>query len=125
MFVERLMPTQEVIESRLDELWETVEAGFSDAHVRFQDAIRSGKFTEAMDRFGMEMAELEMFRGLMRHAHRNEDDLPAVLEHSENVILRGDWQPVSPCAMHRALHQAQSLARCKFVKRLREVLKDA
>jgi hypothetical protein len=61
---------------------------------------------------------------LVYYGYRNEDHLPGVLAHQEMCVLRGDWQPVSPCAMHRALHQAQSLARCKFVKRLREVLND-
>jgi hypothetical protein len=118
------MPTQEVITERFLHLQGQVDEAFKELFKRFQSTCEEEGAVVAMDRLGMEIAETECYAGLLYYGYRHLSDLPAVLEHSENVILRGDWQPVSPCSMHRALHQAQSLARCKFIKRLREVLND-
>jgi hypothetical protein len=115
------MPTQEVITDRLKALEAATSQSRADLETQFKACLSTA---QAMDRFGMELAETEFFGRLVHYALRNEDHLPGVLAHQEACVLRGDWQPVSPCAMHRALHQAQSLARCKFIKRLREVLND-
>jgi hypothetical protein len=117
------MPTQDVITNRLAILEGQTVAAYAELRDRFEDQFDTHPIA-AMDHLGMEVAETQYFLDLVRHAGRRLDDLPGILAHQEMCVLRGDWQPVSPCAMHRALHQAQSLARCKFVKRLREVLKD-
>jgi hypothetical protein len=113
------MPTSLQVEERLKGLEAATAKSRNDLDERFGDCA---SISEAMDRFGMELAETEFFGSLVGYALRHADDLTGILAHQEMCVLRGDWQPVSPCAMHRALHQAQSLARCKFIKRLREVL---
>jgi hypothetical protein len=116
------MPTQDVIKERLKALDTATTESRMDLEIRFKSCLSTA---QAMDRYGMELAETEHFGALVFHALGHPDNLPGILAHQEMCVLRGDWQPVSPCAMHRALHQAQSLARCKFIKRLREVLNDA
>jgi hypothetical protein len=109
------MPTQEVITERFLHLQGQVDEAFKELFKRFQSTCEEEGAVVAMDRLGMEIAETECYAGLLYYGYRHLSDLPAVLEHSENVILRGDWQRGGcPVPMHRALHQAQSLARLQI-----------
>lgn len=78
----------------------------------------------AMDRYGMELIETQEFVGLVGYCCTHVELLPAILEHSERILLRGDWQPRSACSMHNCLNQMKCLARCKLIKRLRAILAE-
>jgi hypothetical protein len=74
------MPTSLQVEERLKGLEAATAKSRNDLDERFGDCA---SISEAMDRFGMELAETEFFGSLVGYALRHADDLPGILAHQE------------------------------------------